>query len=383
MKTYILLLGKVHKIFQKWTTEFLGRLGNTLSDTKGEYKFLRPVHAVILADNNSYNTIVDKFGFERQVALIGYDAYQRIRRMSDSDIESHYRAQEKAEKDLSVAFWLRPHHKYRGLVPIDLDRDEGYIFAAVERVESLAQKIEKSFNENVKGGTLRAIFKIVLLHEFCHHATLINLSRKHTLFVKENEDENFTEGLANTILHYLLSNQERRLLAELVAHQSIPYRYYYALRNAGIGGVLDALMNQRDILGSLREFAGLIGGRVVLNGNILRVRTKADGWFMGWSDRGGTIVAGERIEFLGPFDKGYFITSKITHLVGRFPSGAKVYANEIEHIYDYTKLPANVRIVPKEKCDLERLVKNFTWNTRKEELPNDIVALVNKIEGLS
>jgi len=204
-------------------------------------------------------------------------------------------------------------------------------------------------------------FKVILLHEFCHHCSYINLRKESFRDLQKDQDHNFTEALANYFVSTFWPGPVSQLLAELAITQPTSYSLYNYLRlvdKAIISKIFSNIYKRNNIIKTLREFAHALGAKVIYGGGSFFV-SDYNGIVFDWEKSGENIYCYEKIIAIASLSKGVVISPNIDCLIGRYPPDTIIISNNITNIIDYdrNKLPDNIKILDKKQLDIASIMK--------------------------
>lgn len=346
MDSKIISSGGVSGRFVRWTMAILASIGPDVeygNGTKSLFKhsIKTPVATVYLLNTRSYERETGMENGEEpflcRSRVAGPEDYnlvaskhQNIRQvLADKPYFKH---------DLTLGCW-RPVVREGGA---DVPGVVGEILLCIDRIRDAAREIAPSVPEVNSSEVEECTFRTALLHEIGHQFTFANFSQSG-IPDRDNRDALMIEGLASWFANMMSKPSDRFIQAEIAAHQPAPYRIYQFFKYADITELLKSFISDASYASSPIAFSKVVGGRLNMNGHIMRVGGKADGVLFDWSDRGGYLVAGESIKGLVSFSCGCFISPSIDFLIGRYPKDTFVVAGEIKSITDYGSLPTNVK----------------------------------------
>jgi hypothetical protein len=384
MKSNIVISKDQDKIYEKWVKKVIEPFGFQINyKNKEKYNIKSPIDTIYVLDESEYEYTHSEIRNSWRGIEPDKEFYKGIKGIKKSKLKSLLSEQPTVVRDIGPAFWVKPTKSQKISETVNIQKGKSYIIICPEKIKNLSIKLEPGLHE-LRGQDLTfKVFRVALIHELGHHYSYANLSKKQISILINSEDLNISEGLANWFAYIFLSKGERYILAENSIRQKPRYRNYFILRYADVSKILNNLYNNDDILSAIQEFSQTIGGKLDLNGKLLSIQTKATGFMMDWSDKGGKIIAGEYIQALGPMKSGCFITPKIEFLIGRFPSDTLIVTNEILRIEDYDTLPPNIVIIPKEEVDIHSIIRRYPHKKDEDHLKSILtdIGMLDKYTG--
>jgi hypothetical protein len=346
------------KRFVRWTKDILSLFGPNITYSAGRKYVLRMgVSKIFLLNEHDYEKSLPAESSEQMGVTSGYApdlyAYRSLNSRTSVDLDSFYRSQQIVPLDMTLGRWV-PRFAQNQFE----STWESVIFLCTDRIKRYAARLVARVPEVDPHMLQRSVFKIALTHEIGHHYTLANFSAAQLRTTRTYPDLNILEGLANWHANMFLTREERYVQAEMAIDQPVCYRTYLYLKHSDISALLDCFLADMDFSRAPAAYGTVIGGQHNLNGFMMTVGKGYDGIAMDWSGKGGVIVAGDSIKGIGTMNRGCFITPEIEFLIGRFPPSTLVISNEIKNIFDYGRLPQNVRILPRSEYDLKAIVNH-------------------------
>jgi hypothetical protein len=352
MDSRIVSSGGVSGRFVRWTKAILASVGPDLEYGSGakslfKHSIRTPVATVHLLNTRSYKR---EIGMENdEEPFLSRSKIARPEDYDPSTLKHQSIRQGLADKpyfkhDLSLGCW-RPVDRDGGQ---DVPGIVGEIFLCIDGIREVARRIAPNVPEVNDSDVEEYTFRTALLHEIGHQFTFANFSLSG-IPDRDDRDALMIEGLASWFANMLSKPNDRLVQAEIAAYQPAPYRIYQLFKHSDITELLRSFISDASYASSSLAFSKVVGGRLNMNGHIMKVGEKADGVLFDWSDRGGYMVAGSSIKGLVSFSCGIFISPIIDFLIGRYPKETLVIAGKITNVMDYGSLPSNVKIIGEER----------------------------------
>lgn len=337
----------------------------------------RPIAAIHLLDDASFDETRKGLGknigkaYEPEI-----DDYSSIAQTSSNDIDQFYRNKAVVDIDTGLGFWcaFSPKDEAHTAESYSEGSDwEAHIFLCPNRIAKLARNLCTELFDVNKRNIEKAVFQAVTLHEVGHHYMLANqpISGVRRLTQVELDgiaDSRISEGLANTFAYLMGDEDTRRAICQIATKQSLSYRLFLFLKHADISSLLNCFSKPGGYVGAPAALTHVFGGKHNLNGFSMFVKGRYNGVAFDWSGKGGSIIAKEGIWTLTTMLDGCFIAPKIDLLIGRFPPGSLIVANEISKAPDYGSLPSNILVLPKNEVNLEDIISNHIGHDDNDEL---------------
>jgi hypothetical protein len=300
------------------------------------------------------------------------EAYNNILSKNIVSLEDFYGSMNKVYLDASLGCW-GPIFEQDGAKTIQSGQWSSEILLCIDRIKEKASTFKNRVPE-VKANQLeKCVFRTTLSHEIGHHFTFGNFSIPALIEALTYSDLNILEGLASWFAYMFCTPEDRLVQAEMAVDQKICYRYYLFLKHADISGLLDCFLSEVSYSKAPIALSRVIGSRLDHNGRMMTVAGLYDGVAMDWSGKGATIIAKGGIKALGTMSAGCFIAPRIDLLIGRFPKDAMIVTNEIVTAADYSVLPDNIIVLPRDVIDLEVIINKHLKDDYKVLVRNILV----------
>ncbi len=362
MRPEIIRNNNIPEIYEKWIAKLLDNLGPDIAYGDGQrtlfkYSIAKPVSTVHLLDQVEYDEERKRL---KKLNVMAYEPelidYGSVNWSNSDAVIEFYKKQNKAIIDTSFGFWIPQ--------AISTNEYRTHIYLCTSRIEELSKRIKRDLFDINNKNSLQLTFHAILLHELGHHYLLANqpLSKVKQLTSVDFEgiaDSWISEGMASTFAYLLGNADTRKVLCQIHVElkQNASHRLFLFLKHADIQALLNCFTNPGAVDSAPAALNHVFGGRMNHNGMQFWVNGPYDGVAFDWSSKGAYIFAKNGIKTLCTMMDGCSITSSIDLLVGRFPRNVLIVTNEIKEHPDYFKLPNNIIIIPKSKCDLSAFVE--------------------------
>jgi len=368
----------IQRRFKKWTNELLSKFGPDITYSNNKYQLRRPLSRIFLLNESDYDSLHMKLSTKSDFLVDGFepsfDKYTQLKDASVVNLEEFYQNENIITLDTSLACFC-PVFADSDAIPMMSSDFDSVILVCPDRISESAQRLENKLPEIESDLIERLLFRVALTHEIGHHYTLGNFSVTALREVQKFKDLNILEGMANWFAYMFLDQNERWVQAEFAISQRPSYRHYLYFKHSDMSQLLDVFLKDMDYSKAPIALKNIIGGKLNLNGHMVSVASKFNGVAMDWSDKGGTIIAGEEIKALTTMKKGFFITPKIDLLIGRFPQEVTIVTNEIANAPDYGKIPDNIKVLPRDKADIMTVIKNHFSDDNNKKVESILTEL--------
>jgi len=362
MKPEIIRSTGVPESYEKLTAKLMSELGPNITYGDGprtlfKYSITKPVSTVHLLDQPEYDEERKKYKKMNEMAYEPDIAdYGSVNWSITDDIIGFYKKQNTVNTDTSFGFWIPQ--------AISNEDYRTHIYLCTSRIEELSKRIKQDLFDINNKNFMQLTFHAILLHELGHHYLLANqpLSKVKQLTSVDFDgiaDSWISEGMANTFAYLLGNADTRKVLCQIHVElkQNASHRLFLFLKHADIQALLNCFTNPGAVDSAPAALNHVFGGKMNHNGKQCWVNGPCDGVAFDWSGKGSCIIAKDRIKALCTMMDGCFITPSIDLLVGRFPQDVLIITNEIKQHPDYHKLPKNIMIISKSKCDLSVFIE--------------------------